>query len=478
MNILIILFLIMNFINDSSDLSDLSSLSDSSEENIIYTPEVLNGILLSENKLICNKFDKLTLIGDIKECKIWKKSGMSFKITNNNISFDCKLWTSKSKISTDEIIKNENKLCKIEGYLNCDYYYGHKYILNVSNLILENENSRLKLLKDEIIKYNLHIDKKKIEWNKVKRIGIISKKETQGYNDFVKQFNLNIEINLIEISLEGENTSNETIIAIDNLQSNDIIIIIRGGGATNEISNSFDNIELFKKIKNSSKPIISAIGHEYDKGDKLLITGITDKNYSTPTTAALEIKTELISYRLTKINIIYQSFISKLYKTLDDKENELFNHFNIILNDYYKKYFGGPIINLEENDKYVIICYNNEYYKIDIEKKEKTNINKSEIDNYNNLKHYISIKKCDEIRNIISNIDNSLIKNQFKKIEKNNNYKIRFNNLLEKYHENVFLNLNINKINKIDNLFDVCEHLNYCKNNISNNNIIFDYFNQ
>ena len=50
--------------------------------------------------------------------------------------------------------------------------------------------------------------------------------------------------------------------------------------------------------------------------------------------------------------------------------------------------------------------------------------------------------------------------------------------LLEKYHENVFLNLNINKINKIDNLLDVCEHLNYCKNNISNNNVIFDYFNQ
>ena len=260
----------MNFISDSSDFSD--SNDDIFEENIIYTPEVLNDILLSKNKLICNEFDKVTLIGDIKECKIWKKSGMSFKISNNNISFDCKLWTSRSKITIDEIIKNENKLCKIEGYLNCEYYYGHKYILNVSNLLLENENSRLKLLKDEIIKFNLHNNKKIIQWNKINKIGIISKKETQGYNDFVKQFDLNIEINLIEISLEGENTANETIVAIDNLQSNDIIIIIRGGGATNEISNSFDNIDLFKKIKKSSKPIISAIGHEYDKGDKLFKT--------------------------------------------------------------------------------------------------------------------------------------------------------------------------------------------------------------
>ena len=61
----------MNFISDSSDSSD--SNDDIFEENIVYTPEVLNDILLSKNKLICNEFDKVTLIGDIKECKIWKK---------------------------------------------------------------------------------------------------------------------------------------------------------------------------------------------------------------------------------------------------------------------------------------------------------------------------------------------------------------------------------------------------------------------
>lgn len=465
----------MNFISDSSDFSD--SNDDIFEENIVYTPEVLNDILLSKNKLICNEFDKVTLIGDIKECKIWKKSGMSFKITNNNISFDCKLWTSRSKITTDEIIKNENKLCKIEGYLNCDYYYGHKYILNVSNLVLENENSRLKLLKDEIIKFNLHNNKKIIQWNKINKIGIISKKETQGYNDFVKQFDLNIEINLIEISLEGENTANETMMAIDNLQSNDIIIIIRGGGATNEISNSFDNIDLFKKIKNSSKPIISAIGHEYDKGDKLLITEITDLNYSTPTTAALQIKSELISYRVKKINNLYQMFVTKLYKTLDEKENELFNIFDIIVHNYYKKIFGGPIINIDENDKYIIVCDNKEYYKIDIKKKDKTNINKEIIENYNKLKYSIEIKNLHDINKIISNIDDDLINKQFKKIKKNNDYKTRFNNLIEKYDETIFDNLDITKINKIDKLFDVCEHLNYCKGNICTNNIIFDYFN-
>lgn len=464
----------MNFISDSSDTDSSENIFDEEE---IYTPEILNHILLSRNKIICNDFNKLTLIGDIKECKIWKASGMSFKITNNNISFDCKLWKNKSQVSIDDIITNENKLCKIEGYLTTEYYYGHKYILNVTNLILENENSRLKLLKDEIIKYNLHLDKKVIEWNKVKKIGIISKKETQGYNDFVKQFNLNIEINLVEISLEGENTSTETIMAINKLQSNDIIIIIRGGGATNEISNSFDKIELFMKIKESSIPIISAIGHEYDKGDKLLITEITDVNYSTPTTAALEIKSELISYKLKKINILYQSFITKLYEILDNKENELFNLFKIVVCNYYEKNFGGPIIKLEENVEFIIININNKYYRLSINNKEDSYIDKLEIENYNNLIYLIDIKKTNEIEKIILKLDDNLITKHFKKIKKNNEYKSKFNNLTEKYDERIFQDLDIDKINKIDKLFSVCEHLNYCKNNISTNNIIFDYFN-
>ena len=476
MNIFIIYFFNMNFINDSGDSSDNEENKFNSYD--IYTPEILNDILLSKNKLICVNLNKLTLIGDIKECKIWKKSGMSFKVTNNNISFDCKLWTNKSKISIQNIIENENKLCKIEGYLNCEYYYGHKYILNVNNIVLENENSRLKLLKEEILKNNLHINKKLIEWHKIKKIGIISKKETQGYNDFIKQFNLDIELNLVEISLEGSKTSNETILAIDNLQTNDIIIIIRGGGATNEISNSFDNIQLFRKIKLSSIPIILAIGHEYDKGDKLLITEICDKNYSTPTTAALEIKSELITHRLKNINNLYQSYTAKLYKTLDDKETKLFNILKIIVKDYYSNHFGGPIIYLKDDDNSVIINYKNKYYKLNIENKQETKINELEINNYNKLNDCIESKKINKMSNLISELDNSLITEHLKKIIEINKFKEMFNNLTHKYDETIFEYLDkINKKNKVIKLINICEHLNYCKDNIASNNKIFNYFN-
>ena len=73
-----------------------------------------------------------------------------------------------------------------------------------------------------------------------------------------------------QITLEGEKTSPECIKAIENSQDSDLILIIRGGGDTAEISNPFDTEELFKSIKSSEVPIVTAIGHEQDKGDKLI----------------------------------------------------------------------------------------------------------------------------------------------------------------------------------------------------------------
>lgn len=49
----------------------------------------------------------------------------------------------------------------------------------------------------------------------------------------MKQFKIPLNILLKEISLEGENTANDVINAIKNLQKLcDVIIIIRGGGFT------------------------------------------------------------------------------------------------------------------------------------------------------------------------------------------------------------------------------------------------------
>ena len=117
-----------------------------------------------------------------------------------------------------------------------------------------------------------------------------------------------------EIALEGCNTEKYIISAIYDLQNEaDIIIIIRGGGSTSNISASFDKIKIFEAIKNSSIPIITAIGHEADKNDKLLITNISDYNFPTPSSAA------------KKINKI---FIKPVYQYIIDILEKLKYHFN------------------------------------------------------------------------------------------------------------------------------------------------------
>lgn len=76
-----------------------------------------------------------------------------------------------------------------------------------------------------------------------------NKKDTQGYTDFLKQLYIPVDITNYEIPLEGPNTSSSIIECLKNydLKSFQLIIILRGGGNTTEISNSFNKIELFKK---------------------------------------------------------------------------------------------------------------------------------------------------------------------------------------------------------------------------------------
>jgi len=291
----------------------------SNDKNKIYLPGELNNLLFSKNKSTVSNFGIIKLQGDIKYCRPFKEnSGMSFKLqeNDNDNSFSCKVW--KNDIPLDIVFNLENTNCTITGKLEASFYNSiHSYYIQVLNIEKLMNETKLDSIKKQCEKNDYFKNKKIIAWNNINNIGIISKKNTQGYNDFVKQFDLPITIELKEISLEGKKTSEDAINAIKNFQNMDLILIIRGGGDTNEISNSFDTLELFDCIKKSKIPVITAIGHQDDKDDKLLITKVSDLDYATPTTAATSITEELMS---TSINKIKQQC----------KTNEYFNNNKII----------------------------------------------------------------------------------------------------------------------------------------------------
>jgi len=317
----------------------------------------LNEILFEKCCDVSNEFPEISLKGEIVDCKIFKNNcGISFKIKDEYGMFNCKCWNS-ANIDILSIKDCENSTCIISGFIKVNYFNNHyDFFLEINKeIIKENNKSLIKSLKEDCECRGYFINKKRINWNNIKKIGLISKKETQGYNDFMKQLKVNLIINLKEIVLEGANTERTLINAIQEFQEEDVeaILIIRGGGSTIEISNSFDKMSIFEIMKNSNKPIITAIGHEADKDERLLITSISDVDYPTPSRLAIEINKNKLLEIEEKMKMIKENFMKKEYLIL-----------SIYIDKWIKEKYGAIIIKINEDDKFIIIENNDRFYKM------------------------------------------------------------------------------------------------------------------
>jgi exodeoxyribonuclease VII large subunit len=317
----------------------------------------LNEILFERCCEISEEFPEISLKGEIVDCKFFKNnSGISFKIKDEYGMFNCKCWNYKN-IDIFSIKENENSTCIISGFIKTNYFNNHyDFVLELNkDIIKENDKSLIKSLKEECENKGYFLNKKRVDWNNIYKIGIISKKETQGYNDFITQLKVNFQIILKEIVLEGVNTEKTLIDAINDFQKEDIevILIIRGGGSTIEISNSFDKISIFDVMKKSNKPIITAIGHEADKDERLLITSISDLDYPTPSRLALEINKDRLKIIEEQLKKIREKFMKKEYLVL-----------SVYIEKWIKEKYGAMIITINDDDTFIIIEKNDKFYKI------------------------------------------------------------------------------------------------------------------
>ena len=368
----------------------------------IYEPKELNDLLLHETRQISNNYKELSLIGDIINYKKWKHSGCSFDITMNDSKINCKAWEYDGLHNVEEYI---NTQCIIKGFLIAEYFHGHKFIINVNSITLLHNDTKLKELKSICEKKGYYENKKRVDWNTIKKIGIISKEKTQGYDDFCNQFKVPLDITLSQISLEGVKTSKECIEAIQTLQDKDLILIIRGGGDTAEISNSFDTIELFDRIKTSNIPIITAIGHEQDKGDKLLITNVSDKDFPTPTSCAKDLNKNFYNPLLQIIDNLLTSNEAIFDNLIEQNNATLYKELKCYLDYFIKSLFGGQIIKVNDETN-IIIEKNGKYYKSNLNFDNELNFKKQDI----HLK--------DEIINALEEENIAIIKENFNKLNK------------------------------------------------------------
>ena len=404
------------------------------ETNVkIYQPEELNRILLCKTREIAYEYFELKIIGDIINFKRWRKGGCSFDLTMNNQKVSCKVFTLRSAIYPDDVQNYINTKCIITGRLEAEYFYGHKFSINVCSISIQNDDTKLKELKSICEARGYFKNKKNVDWNSIKNIGIISKKNTQGYNDFCNQFKIPIDIKLQQITLEGPRTCKECIEAIQKLQNVDAICIIRGGGDTGEISSSFDRIELFDVIKNSEVPIITAIGHEQDKDDKLLITNVSDIDFPTPTSLAKDLNQKFNEPLFITIDNLLDSNEELFYKLIEKTNNKLYKALTCFVEDFLRNKFGGLIVELNNNEMSIIIKKDSKYYHQKLSFDNQLEFTDYDIELRDSILDALDCKEIDIIKDNFEKLNTnkhkltSNIQDNIKKIIKNNNIEDKFN---------------------------------------------------
>ena len=123
------------------------------------------------------------------------------------------------------------------------------------------------------------------------RVAVISSDNAAGYDDFCNQLQNNekglaFSVKLYPAVMQGESTETSVIDALDRIYKDedkfDVVVIIRGGGATSDLS-GFDTLKLAENVANFPLPIIVGIGHNRDESVLDLVANMSVK---TPTAAA------------------------------------------------------------------------------------------------------------------------------------------------------------------------------------------------
>ena len=123
------------------------------------------------------------------------------------------------------------------------------------------------------------------------RIAVISSETAAGYGDFCNQladnpYGFQFRTWLFPAIMQGEGIEKSIIEALNRINAVcddfDAVVIIRGGGATSDMS-GFDTLALAENVANFPLPIITGIGHERDES---ILDMVSHTRVKTPTAAA------------------------------------------------------------------------------------------------------------------------------------------------------------------------------------------------
>lgn len=153
------------------------------------------------------------------------------------------------------------------------------------------------------------------------RIAVISSATAAGYGDFCNQLSNNVYgfdfiVELFPAVMQGEQVEQSIIDALNRINECaelfDCVVIIRGGGATSDLS-GFDTLSLAENVANFPLPVITGIGHERDES---VLDMVANTRVKTPTAAAAFLIDNL-KHVLDHINAAQDRIASAVRRRID-----------------------------------------------------------------------------------------------------------------------------------------------------------------
>jgi len=168
-----------------------------------------------------------------------------------------------------------------------------------------------------------------------KRIAVISAAGAAGYGDFCRQLEENdygfrFETTLFPAIMQGEQVEVSVIHALNNIYERtsefDVICILRGGGATADLS-GFDTLALAENVAQFPLPIITGIGHDRDES---ILDMVSNTKVKTPTAAAA-LLIDNLKQVLERLNMAQQrlNMVGHLFSDARHRLELLENRFSV-----------------------------------------------------------------------------------------------------------------------------------------------------
>lgn len=173
------------------------------------------------------------------------------------------------------------------------------------------------------------------------RVAVISSPTAAGYGDFCHQLKNNSRgfffyTELFPALMQGDRVEESVLSALDRVNARlsefDVVVIIRGGGATSDLS-GFDTYLLAAACAQFPLPILTGIGHERDD---TVLDSVAHTRVKTPTAAA-EFLIDLMNDAADELEMLASRLREGVRNLLQQEQRKLFGYKNRIPSAAYRR---------------------------------------------------------------------------------------------------------------------------------------------